>query len=288
MESDRRGVQDAIRQNPHDIELAVRLADIDRHRLREPAAPKRQKLADDVIDAMVTRNSDRPEAWLARYVYRKSLKAAGEPVSAQRRRGPRQGDRNRQEASRPRNGETSCCMPGSAPSDKNDRDRRGSTSSRRRAVQPSDFRGWLRLGELAAADGTDAARTRAVDIWSKGLESVGHCEIDLVLPLSAALIQLKRFADAEEKLRPLDSAVQRLSEPGRSLVELGVTRLRAGAAAAKGNTVAAATTLRDVLHADARRLGAAPSIARNFADAWMQLGDYYADLRSRRPGGRRV
>ena len=29
---------------------------------------------------------------------------------------------------------------------------------------------------------------------------MGHCEIELMLPLSATLIQLKRFADAEEKL----------------------------------------------------------------------------------------
>ena len=45
--------KEAIKRNPRDIDLAVRLADIDRHRLREPAAPKRQKLADDVIDGMI-------------------------------------------------------------------------------------------------------------------------------------------------------------------------------------------------------------------------------------------
>ena len=226
----------------------MRLADIERHRLRQPAAAQRQKQADAVIDAMLSRNADRPEAWLARYVYRKSIKAAGEPVSPDAdadldkaieigKKHPEPGPGRR----------AALCGPTRQQPE-------GACSAQQffeqaTRVRPTDFRGWLRLGELAESDGTDAARAQAVDIWTKGLESVGHCEIDLVMPLSAALIQLKRFADAEEKLRPLDSAVKRLSEPGRSLVELGATRLRAGAAAAKGNPVQAATMLRDELHA---------------------------------------
>ena len=269
--------QDAIQRNPHDIDLAVRLADIERHRLREPAEPKRQKLADGVIDAMVARNSDRPEAWLARYVYRKSTKAAGEPASpdfdADLDKAIEIGRKNPAKE----RGDV-LLYAGQRASDKNDLAAARQFFEQATRVQPSDFRGWLRLGELAEADGTDAARAQAVDIWTKGLDSVGHCEIDLVLPLSATLVRLRRFADAEEKLRPLDVALQRLSEPGRSLVELGVTRLRAGAAAAKGNHVAAATMLRDVLHAT--RDGSASSVYRTpFADAWMQLGDYYAELR---------
>ena len=87
-------------------------------------------------------------------------------------------------------------------------------------MQPSDFRGWLRLGELAAAEGTDAARTRAVDIWTKGLESVGHCEIDLVLPLSAALIQLQavcRRGGEAPPARPRRPAAERTgTQPRRA------------------------------------------------------------------------
>jgi exosortase len=268
--------KDAIKRNPRDIDLAVRLADIDRHRLREPAAPKRQKLADDVIDGMISRNSDRPEAFLSRYVYRKSLKAAGEPVSPNADADLDKAIEIGKQHPTKERGDV-LLYAGQRASDKNDRAAALQYFEQATRVQPSDFRGWLRLGELVSAEGTDAARTRAVDIWTKGLESVGHCEIDLVLPLSAALIQLKRFADAEEKLRPLDLAIQRLSEPGRSLVSLGVTRLRAGASAAKGNILAAATTLRDELHAT--RDGSASAIYRTqFSDAWMQLGDYYADL----------
>lgn len=268
--------EEAIRRNPHDIDLAVRLADVERHHLREPAAAKRQKQADDQIDAMVSRNADRPEAWLARYVYRKSLKAAGEPVS-----GDADADLDHALEIGRKNPEKErgdvLLFAGQRASDKNNRALARQLFERATQVQPGDFRGWLRLGELAAADGTDAARGQAVDIWNKGLEAVGHCEIDLVLPLSAALIQLRRFADAEEKLRPLDVALQRLSEPGRSLVELGAMRLRAGAAAAKGNPVLAAAMLRDVLHAT--RDGSASAVYRTpFADAWMQLGDYYTQL----------
>ena len=269
--------QDAIRQNPHDIELAVRLADVERHRLREPALAKRQKLADDIIDAMVKRNSDRPEAWLARYIYRKSLKAAGEPVSSQADADLDQAIEIGKKDIAEKRGDV-LLYAGQRAFEKNDRDTARKYFEEATHVDPADFRGWLRLGELAQAEGTDAARTRAVDIWSQGLAAVGHCEIDLVLPLAAALVQLKRFADAEEKLRPLDAALARLSEPGRSLVELGAARLRAGAAAAKGDTVAAATLLRDVLAAT--RDNSAGTIYRTqFAEAWMQLGDYYTALR---------
>jgi exosortase len=268
---------EAIKRNPRDIDLAVRLADIDRHRLREPSAAERQKQADAVIDGMLARSADRPEAWLARYVYRKSLKATGEPVS-----GDADADLDKaveigKQHPEKERGDV-LLYAGQRASDRKDSAAAKQFFEQATHVRPTDFRGWLRLGELAAADGTDAARTQAVDIWTKGLESVGHCEIDLVMPLSAALIQLRRFADAEEKLRPIDMALQRLSEPGRSLVELGAVRLRAGAAAAKGSTVQAATMLRDELHAT--REGSASTVYRTpFADAWVQLGDYYADLR---------
>jgi exosortase len=268
---------EAIQRNPHDIDLAVRLADIERHRLRQPAAAQRQKQADAVIDAMLARSADRPEAWLARYVYRKSLKAAGEPVSGDADAdldkaieiGKQYPEKERDDV---------LLYAGQRASDRKDAVAAKQFFEQATHVRPTDFRGWLRLGELAAADGTEASRAQAVEIWTKGLESVGRCEIDLVMPLSAALIQLKRFADAEEKLRPIDVALQRLSEPGRSLVELGTVRLRAGAAAAKGNTVQAATLLRNELHAT--RDGSASTVYRTpFADAWMQLGDYYSDLR---------
>jgi exosortase len=268
---------EAIKSNPHDIDLAVRLADVERHRLRQPAAAKRQKQADAVIDAMLARSADRPEAWLARYVYRKSLKAAGEPVSGD-------GDADLDKAieigkQHPEKERGDVLLyAGQRASDRKETAIAKQFFEKATQVRPTDFRGWLRLGELAAADGTDASRSQAIDIWTKGLESVGHCEIDLVMPLSAALIQLKRFADAEERLRPIDLALQRLSEPGRSLVGLGAVRLRAGAAAAKGNPVQAATMLRDELHAT--RDGSASTVYRTpFADAWMQLGDYYSDLR---------
>ncbi len=117
-----------------------------------------------------------------------------------------------------------------------------------------------------------------MEIWSKGVASVNEYDMELVLPLAATLIQLKRFADAEERLRPLDASMPRLLEPGRSLVELGTARLRAAAAAAQGNTMAAATTLRNVLNGT--RAGSASAVYRTpYADGWMQLGDYYAELK---------
>jgi exosortase len=269
--------QDAIRQNPTDIELAVRLADIERHQLKAAPAPERQKVADGLMDAMVARNSERPEAWLARYLYWKSLAAAAEPVSTGSesdldraleigRKDPKKESAN------------ALLFAGERASEKKDLPTARQFFERATIVRPTDYRGWTRLGQLVAEEGTDAARSRAVEIWSKGVASVNEYDMELVLPLAATLVQLRRFADAEEKLRPLDASLPRLLEPGRSLVELGTARLRAGAAAAQGNTVTAVTTLRTVLNGT--RAGSASGVYRTpFADGWMQLGDYYAELK---------
>jgi len=269
--------QEAIQKNPHDIDLAARLADIDRHRLKHPSEAERIKLADKVIDSMVAMNAERPEAWLSRYLYRKSLKAVGETANGDADADLDKAlDMGRKD---PKKESADVLLyAGQRAADKKDVATARSYFERATQVRPSDFRGWLRLGELTAGEGTDASHTQAVEIWNKGLDAVGQYEIDLIMPLTATLIQLRRFADAEEKLRPLDGAIQRLMEPGRSLVELGAARLRAGAAAAKGNTMSAAMTLRNVLN-DTRE-GTASTVYRTpFADAWVQLGDYYAELR---------
>ena len=269
--------QDAIRQNPTDIELAVRLADIERHQLKAAPAPDRQKVADGLMDAMVARNSEGPEAWLARYLYWKSLVAASEPVST-----GSEGDLDRAlEIGRKDSKKESAdalLFAGERASEKKDLPAARQFFERATVVRPTDYRGWTRLGQIVAEEGTDAARTRAVEIWSKGVASVNEYDMELVLPLAATLVQLRRFADAEERLRPLDASLPRLLEPGRSLVELGTARLRAGAAAAQGNIVTAVATLRNVLNGT--RAGSASAVYRTpFADGWMQLGDYYAELK---------
>jgi exosortase len=269
--------QDAIRQSPADIELPVRLADIERHQLKSGPAPTRQKAADDIMNAMVQRNPERPEAWLARYLYWKSLVNAKEPVAT-----GSDADLDRaleigRKDPKKENAEA-LLFAGERASDKKDVPAARKFFERATVVRPTDYRGWTRLGQLAANEGTDEARARAVEIWSKGVASVNEYDMELVLPLAATLIQLKRFADAEERLRPLDASMPRLLEPGRSLVELGTARLRAAAAAAQGNTMAAAATLRNVLNGT--RAGSASGIYRiPYADGWMQLGDYYAELK---------
>jgi exosortase len=268
---------DAIRLNPSDIELVARLAEIERHQLKAAPATERQKKADALLDAMVARNSERPEAFLARYLYWKSLVAAHEPVStgsdADLDRALEIGRKDPKKESA-----QALLFAGERASEKKDLPAARQFFERATVVRPTDYRGWTRLGQLAAEEGTDAARTRAVEIWSKGVSSVNEYDMELVLPLAATLIQLRRFADAEERLRPLDASLPRLMEPGRSLVELGTARLRAAAAAAQGNTVAATATLRDVLNGT--RAGSASTVYRTpFADGWMQLGDYYAQLK---------
>ncbi|HEV8003479.1 MAG TPA: exosortase, partial [Planctomycetaceae bacterium] len=269
--------QEAIRQNPKDIELAVRLADIERHQLKSAAAKDRQKVADGLMDAMVERNRERPEAFLARYLYWKSLTAAAEPVStgsdADLDRALEIGHKDPKKENA-----DALLFAGERAADKKDLPTARQFFERATVVRPTDYRGWTRLGQLVAEEGTDAARSHAVEIWTKGVASVHEYDMELVLPLAATLVQLRRFADAEEKLRPLDASLPRLMEPGRSLVELGTARLRAAAAAAQGNPVLATTTLRSVLNGT--RAGTASAVYRTpFADGWMQLGDYYTDLK---------
>jgi exosortase len=269
--------EEAIRQNPKSIELPSRLADIERHQLKSTPAQTRQKAADAIVDAMVQRNPERPAALLTRYLYWKSLVAAGERVStgseADLDRALEIGRKDPKKES-----SDALLFAGERASQKKDKAAARQFFERATVVRPTDYRGWTRLGQLIADEGTDAARTQAVEIWSKGLSSVNEYDMELVLPLAATLVRLRRFADAEEKLRPLDASLPRLMEPGRSLVELGAARLRAAAAAAQGNPVAASTGLRSVLNGT--RAGSASAIYRTpFADGWMQLGDYYTDLK---------
>jgi exosortase len=269
--------EDASRQNPADIELAVRLADIERHQLKSTPAPQRQKVADGLMDAMVSHNPERPEAWLARYLYWKSLTTAAEAVST-----GSEGDLDRAlEIGRKdpkKESANALLFAGERASEKKDIHTARQLFERATVVRPTDYRGWTRLGQLAADEGTDEARGRAVEIWSKGVSSVNEYDMELVLPLAATLVQLHRFADAEERLRPLDASLPRLMEPGRSLVELGAARVRAAGAATQGNPVVAAATLRNVLNGT--RAGTASGVyCTPFADGWMQLGDYYTDLK---------
>jgi exosortase len=269
--------EEAIRQNPKNIELAARLADIERHQLKTAALKDRQKQADAVMDAMVERNADRPDAWLARYLYWKSLTAAAEPVAT----GSDADLDHALEIGRkdPKKESADALLyAGERAADKKDRTAARRFFERATIVRPTDYRSWTRLGQLVADEGTDAARSQAVEIWSKGASSVNEYDMDLVLPLAANLVRLKRFADAEERLRPLDSALPRLVEPGRSLVELGTARVRAASSAAQGNVMSAASTLRGVLNGT--RAGSASGVYRTpFADGWVQLGDYYSELK---------
>ena len=58
------------------------------------------------------------------------------------------------------------------------------------AVRPTDYRGWTRLGQLAADEGLTRRRAARWN-WSKGVASVNEYDMELVLPLAATLIQLK-------------------------------------------------------------------------------------------------
>ena len=270
--------KEAIRQNPTDIELPARLADIERHQLKTPAAAERQKQADGVIDAMVHRNPEWPAAWLARYLYWKSLVAAGEHVStgseADLDRALGIGRKVPQKESA-----DALLFAGERASDKKDRAAARKFFERATVVRPTDYRGWTRLGRSSLPTrGRKPPALRRSRFGTKDSRSVNEYDMELVLPLAATLVHLRRFADAEEKLRPLDASLTRLVEPGRSLVELGATRLRAAAAAAQGNSMAAAAILRAVLNGT--RAGSASAVYRTpFADGWMQLGDYYSDLK---------
>ncbi len=227
--------QEAIRRNPHDIDLAVRLADIDRHRLREPAAPKRQKLADDVIDAMVSRNSDRPEAFLSRYVYRKSLKAAGEPVSPNARRRPRQGDRNRQKDIPTKEQGDVLLYAGQRASTRTTAPRHGSISSRRRACSRRTSAAGCAWASWPPPKGPTRLGLGPSTFGARGSTASATAEIDLVLPLSATLIQLQAVCRRGGKTSPARRGPPTAERAGTQPRRARRHAAPRGAAAAKGN-----------------------------------------------------
>jgi len=270
----------ALELNPADVELAVRLAEIHRVRLNEPAEEERAKTADAVLDALVTANPELPAAHLARYRYLRryrSENAAPEELARIDADLDRALELGRQDPQR-ENLEV-LLTAGEREIVRNQADEARKLFRRATELQPLDHRAWLRLGELELAGDSQESRERAVAVWREGLKAVGRQEVTLIVPLTGVLIDLGRIPEAEELLRPLEDAIPFLVEPGRTALQIGVTMLRARAKAAVQRHGEAVSLLRDLVNAEVG-YEAAQQLRPQFANAWRTLGEYYTILES--------
>jgi tetratricopeptide (TPR) repeat protein len=67
----------ALTGSAEHVDLAMQLAELYRHDLKEPEADARRAEADKVVDDMVAANAQRPAAWIARYLYHERHDGAG-------------------------------------------------------------------------------------------------------------------------------------------------------------------------------------------------------------------
>lgn len=272
--------EDAMKLNPADIELAVRLAEIYRRRLHEPEEKERIKIADRIIDNLVERNAEEPVAYLARYDYRTRYRpeTAAPDVDAQIDADlDRAIEIGRQHASRE---SLEVTLAAGARASRR-KDIQGAEAFYRRAteLQPRDYRGWLRLGEVEFEGNTKEAREKAVATWKQGVAAIGRQEIQLVIPIIGALIDLGRIPEAEEQLRPLAQIIAALSEPAKSSMQVGVALLQARIKATLDQHGDAAAILKKFLAAEVS-YEVAQRLKPQYARVWKTLGDYYTKLQS--------
>ncbi|MGE3317205.1 MAG: exosortase, partial [Planctomycetaceae bacterium] len=275
-----KALEEALTFNPADIELAVRLAEIYRRRLQEPEEKERIRTADGIIDKLVEKNADEPVAYLARYDYRTRYRPqnATPEIDAQidadldraLELGKQKPERESLEVA---------LSAGARAFRKNDHPTAIAHYRRATELQPRDYRGWMRLGEVEFEGGTKEAREKAVITWKQGVTSVGRQEIQLVIPIIGALIDLGRIPEAEEQLRPLEQIIAALTEPAKSSMQVGVTMLQARVKASLNQHGDAAAILKKFL-AQEVSYDVAQRLRPQFARVWKTLGDYYTTLQS--------
>ncbi|MBX9789742.1 MAG: tetratricopeptide repeat protein [Pirellulales bacterium] len=188
--------ENALAQQPADIQLALGLADLYRRILGENQPAEYATRADAVIDRMVRAAPDRPDVLVARcrYRIRFSLPGADDDLDHALQLAPRDpgvlfaaGERAR---------------------------RAGKLEDARQyfeqlvEVSPYDRDGYINLGKVLVAAG---ALDEAQRLWERGLEKVGRDDAALNLEAAVSLLAAGRLSEAESRLIKLTAIARGLA-----------------------------------------------------------------------------
>jgi tetratricopeptide (TPR) repeat protein len=177
---------------PEDIALATGLAALYRFDTRASNDADRKARAVGVMDNLIEVAGDKPEAYLARYKFRMSERVGGASEDLQRafELGPK-------------NLDVLLAMGGRAGAEGKLADAK-KYFEQATEVQPRDPRGYLGWGEVLTRLGDP---DEALRVWDRGLVRTGGKDIPLALCLSEALLNLRRYQEADAKITVLAGEV---------------------------------------------------------------------------------
>lgn len=256
----------ANRADPGDAAVATRLARFYREVLKQPEANQRQKLADDVMDALVDSNDNKVEALIARHSYRTEFQIPGAAE-----------DLAQAVAADVDQSDASVALAAGRAAIK---DRRYADAQQRlqRAVElrPERAEAHLLLGQTFRAQGNDAM---AIETWKRGLEAAGGDDLNLQSQIAAVEIELGKLEGVGQILDRMEQRIAWLYGQEQTAWFSVLYALRADAALAAKRYAAAVPLLTRIL---SLRQGEAVSETKAASDArvYSQIGLCYVELQS--------
>lgn len=219
-----RMAQEELARHPGDVELAVTLATMYRAHSLDETPARRAALADGVMHRLCAARRAGPEAFLARFKYRRSygLPGAESDVTAAKRFSPDDPE--------------VIFAEGSLALDRNDLETAARAFANLVRLRPHDPRGYLGQGEAAWLAGDYA---EALRVWTSGTAAIRQVNLLLEQRVAEAELRLGQIARARQAHQRAQDLLHQVSE-GMSRTEWLQIRaaleiLRARLEAADGN-----------------------------------------------------
>lgn len=237
---------------------------------------RRFAFAEAAMDRMIASAPDSAAAYLARYRYRKAYHAESDDPLA------KQGDADLDKAIELASADPNSTIDVWLVAADRARARKQADDAKslyERAIQanPTDHRGYLFLGGMYAAEGTEFSLDKAIEIWKSGRQKATDRYVELTLPLADVYVAMDRNGDAETELKSLDKVVGMLPRDIKTRLEMQMGLVRANLEARGKRYAAAAARVRRLL----KNLESAPPSEVDppvVVRAWTMLGDFSREL----------
>ncbi len=266
-------LEQAIEQDGQHVTHYFRLACLYRDRLTYPSAEDRKRVADQWLDRLVSRSPRDPQAWLARYQYRRRypIDRQGSPAVA------KQMDEDLRRAAALDSQSTVANVHVLVAVGDRARER-GELQAAKRAYEaaieanPRDVRSYLAIAQLQAEHEGGQGRRRAIETLSRGLRATRPGDLPLAIALIEQLSAVGDLQEADLLERRTAARVSRISEPAKSTYRVQLAHVRAWRYARQGDFDRGAVALRNVL------LSLTPRYlqrhASYVAEAWVHVARY--------------
>lgn len=254
---------------------SYRLATVTRERLTTPSREERQTLADQIMDDLVVRSAQSPEAWLVRYRYRRRFHRSPnsddiEVLSSI------DADLDRAVELDAASSQHNVHILVAAAERMRERgaiDASLSFYEQAISANPEDVRPYLAVSAIWIERGTPQARRKAVEVLQQGLAIIGPEEVPLILPLIEQLVVLGEEEQADRYAVQAEEAIDSYPPAVRNGFRIQLQHVVSWRLAKQSRYAAAAQQLSDLL--DSLSTAYVRRTERFVAQAWANSGQYY-------------